>query len=85
VALGVAEVIAVATGPLSAPLLAVGGVVVDTVPAPVKNFGVAVFGVHDKTALITGTACCWRRTPTARRRRGPARGGWRWAGSRCSG
>ena len=56
VALGVAEVIAVGTGPLSAPLLAVGGVVVDTVPAPVKNIGVAIFGVHDKTALITGTA-----------------------------
>jgi DMSO/TMAO reductase YedYZ molybdopterin-dependent catalytic subunit len=56
VGLGVAEVIAVVTGPLSAPLLAVGGVVVDTVPGPVKNFGVAVFGVHDKTALITGTA-----------------------------
>jgi DMSO/TMAO reductase YedYZ molybdopterin-dependent catalytic subunit len=55
-ALGVAEVIAFATGPLSAPLLAVGGVVVDNVPGPVKNFGVAVFGVHDKTALITGTA-----------------------------
>jgi DMSO/TMAO reductase YedYZ molybdopterin-dependent catalytic subunit len=56
VALGVAEVVAVATGPLSAPLLAVGGVVVDNVPGPVKNFGVSVFGVHDKTALITGTA-----------------------------
>src|SRR5689334_18500676 len=55
-ALGVAEVIAFVTGPLSAPLLAVGGVVVDSVPGPVKNFGVAVFGVHDKTALITGTA-----------------------------
>jgi DMSO/TMAO reductase YedYZ molybdopterin-dependent catalytic subunit len=55
-ALGVAEIVAVATGPLSAPLLAVGGVVVDTVPAPVKDFGIAVFGVHDKTALITGTA-----------------------------
>ncbi|HEU4347390.1 MAG TPA: molybdopterin-dependent oxidoreductase [Actinoplanes sp.] len=54
-ALGVAEVVAVWTGPLSAPLLAVGGVVVDSVPAPVKDFGVAVFGVHDKTALITGT------------------------------
>ena len=40
----------------SAPLLAVGGVVVDSVPAPVKDFGIAVFGVHDKTALITGTA-----------------------------
>jgi DMSO/TMAO reductase YedYZ molybdopterin-dependent catalytic subunit len=56
VALGVAEVVAVATGPLSAPLLAVGGVVVDNVPGTVKDFGIAVFGVHDKTALITGTA-----------------------------
>ena len=55
-AVGVAEVVAVWTGPLSAPLLAVGGVVVDSVPPGVKNFGVAVFGVHDKTALITGTA-----------------------------
>ncbi len=44
------------TGALSSPLLAVGGVVVDTVPAPVKDFGIAVFGTHDKTALLTGTA-----------------------------
>jgi DMSO/TMAO reductase YedYZ molybdopterin-dependent catalytic subunit len=56
VALGVAEIVAVLTGPLSAPLLAVGGVVVDNVPGPVKDFGVQVFGVHDKIALITGTA-----------------------------
>jgi DMSO/TMAO reductase YedYZ molybdopterin-dependent catalytic subunit len=56
VAVGVAEVVAVWTGPLSAPLLAVGGVVVDNVPPAVKDFGVRVFGVHDKTALITGTA-----------------------------
>jgi DMSO/TMAO reductase YedYZ molybdopterin-dependent catalytic subunit len=55
-ALGLAELVAVLTGPTSAPLLAVGGVVVDSVPAPVKDFGIAVFGVHDKTALITGTA-----------------------------
>jgi DMSO/TMAO reductase YedYZ molybdopterin-dependent catalytic subunit len=55
-ALGVAEIVAVGTGPLSAPLLAVGGVVVDSVPGPVKDLGIAVFGVHDKTALITGTA-----------------------------
>ncbi|WP_438865822.1 molybdopterin-dependent oxidoreductase [Paractinoplanes atraurantiacus] len=41
---------------MSAPLLAVGGVVVDNVPGPVKDFGVQVFGVHDKTALIVGTA-----------------------------
>ncbi|TDO38725.1 molybdopterin-dependent oxidoreductase [Paractinoplanes brasiliensis] len=56
VAVGVAEVVAVLTGPLSAPLIAVGGVVVDNVPGPVKDFGVRVFGVHDKTALIVGTS-----------------------------
>jgi DMSO/TMAO reductase YedYZ molybdopterin-dependent catalytic subunit len=56
VALGVAEVVAAPIGPLSAPLLAVGGVVVDNVPEPVKQAGISVFGVHDKTALITGTA-----------------------------
>ena len=56
VALGVAELVAAPIGPLSAPLLAVGGVVVDNVPEPVKQVGIAVFGAHDKTALITGTA-----------------------------
>jgi DMSO/TMAO reductase YedYZ molybdopterin-dependent catalytic subunit len=56
VAVGLAEIVAVLTGPLSAPLLAVGGVMVDNVPPAVKDFGVQVFGVHDKTALITGTA-----------------------------
>nr|WP_127500230.1 molybdopterin-dependent oxidoreductase [Actinoplanes solisilvae] len=56
VAVGAAEVVAVATGPLSAPLPAVGGVVVDNVPAGVKDFGISLFGVHDKTALIVGTA-----------------------------
>ncbi|MEV4705857.1 molybdopterin-dependent oxidoreductase [Actinoplanes sp. NPDC049316] len=55
VALGVAEIVAVVTGPLSSPLLAVGGVVVDTVPGTVKDAAIAVFGTHDKTALITGT------------------------------
>ncbi len=56
VAVGVAEMVAVLTGPLTAPLRAVGGVVVDHVPAPVKDFGIQVFGVHDKTALLVGTA-----------------------------
>ena len=55
-ALGVAEVAAVGTGARSSPLVAVGGVVVDHVPAPVKDFGIAVFGVHDKTALVAVTA-----------------------------
>jgi DMSO/TMAO reductase YedYZ molybdopterin-dependent catalytic subunit len=55
VALGVAEVVAVATGPRSTPIVAVGGVVVDNVPEPVKQFAIDVFGVHDKTALLIGT------------------------------
>ncbi|MFC7534853.1 molybdopterin-dependent oxidoreductase [Actinoplanes sp. GCM10030250] len=55
VAIGAAELVAVLTGALSAPLVAVGGVVVDHVPAPVKDFGIQVFGVHDKTALLVGT------------------------------
>ncbi|GAA1601480.1 molybdopterin-dependent oxidoreductase [Actinoplanes couchii] len=55
-ALGIAEVVAALTGNRSSPLVAVGGVVVDHVPAPVKDFGIAVFGVHDKTALLVGTA-----------------------------
>ncbi|GAB7048630.1 molybdopterin-dependent oxidoreductase [Catenuloplanes indicus] len=53
--LGLAELVAVLTGPRSAPVVAVGGVVVDHVPAAVKDAAIAVFGVHDKTALIVGT------------------------------
>jgi DMSO/TMAO reductase YedYZ molybdopterin-dependent catalytic subunit len=55
VALGVAELVAVVTGPRSAPLVAVGGVVVDTVPEPVKHLAITLFGVHDKVALLVGT------------------------------
>jgi DMSO/TMAO reductase YedYZ molybdopterin-dependent catalytic subunit len=55
VALGVAELVAVATGPRSAPVVAVGGVVVDRVPEPVKQLAIDLFGVHDKTALQVGT------------------------------
>jgi DMSO/TMAO reductase YedYZ molybdopterin-dependent catalytic subunit len=54
-ALGVAELVAIVTGPRSAPVVAVGGVVVDGVPEPVKQFAIDVFGVHDKTALQIGT------------------------------
>lgn len=56
VALGLAELVAVTTGPRSAPLVAVGGVVVDKVPEPLKELAISLFGVHDKTALLTGTA-----------------------------
>jgi hypothetical protein len=43
-ALGVAEIVAVATGPLSARCSPSAVVVVDSVPGPVKDFGIAVFG-----------------------------------------
>ncbi|MEV1333491.1 molybdopterin-binding oxidoreductase, partial [Micromonospora costi] len=52
VAIGVAEVLAVLTGPRSAPLVAVGGVVVDTVPEPLKQFAIDLFGTYDKPALL---------------------------------
>jgi DMSO/TMAO reductase YedYZ molybdopterin-dependent catalytic subunit len=55
VALGVAELVAVLAGARSAPLVAVGGVVVDAVPEPVKEFGVRLFYTHDKLALQIGT------------------------------
>ncbi|MET8909926.1 molybdopterin-binding oxidoreductase, partial [Micromonospora sp. NPDC004551] len=56
VAIGVAEPVAVLAGPRSAPLIAVGGLVVDVVPEPLKQFAIAVFGTYDKIALLTGTA-----------------------------
>ena len=55
VALGVGELVAVATGSRSAPLVAVDAVVVDLVPEPLKQFAIALFGVHDKAALLVGT------------------------------
>ncbi|MCI4062673.1 molybdopterin-dependent oxidoreductase [Micromonospora sp. R77] len=56
VAIGAAEPVAVLTGPRSAPLIAVGGLVVDLVPEPVKQFAISVFGTYDKIALLVGTA-----------------------------
>jgi DMSO/TMAO reductase YedYZ molybdopterin-dependent catalytic subunit len=55
VALGVAELVGVFTGPSSTPLVAVGGVIVDHVPESLKHLAINLFGVHDKTALLTGT------------------------------
>ena len=56
VALGVGELVAVATGPRSAPLVAVGAVVIDAVPTAVKELAVRVFYTYDKLALQIGTA-----------------------------
>ncbi|MFG2057716.1 molybdopterin-dependent oxidoreductase [Micromonospora sp. NPDC048930] len=56
VAIGAAEPVAVLTGPRSAPLIAVGGLVVDLVPETLKHFAISLFGTHDKIALLIGTA-----------------------------
>ena len=54
VALGVAELAAVITGPASAPVIAVGETAINLTPVPVKDFAIAHFGTHDKQALVTG-------------------------------
>jgi DMSO/TMAO reductase YedYZ molybdopterin-dependent catalytic subunit len=54
VALGVAELVAGITGPLSSPVVAVGGAAIDLTPIPVKDFAIAHFGSNDKTVLLTG-------------------------------
>ncbi|MEU8208158.1 molybdopterin-dependent oxidoreductase [Micromonospora sp. NPDC049044] len=55
VAIGIAEPVAVLTGPRSAPVVAVGGVVVDAVPESLKQFAIDLFGTADKIALLVGT------------------------------
>jgi DMSO/TMAO reductase YedYZ molybdopterin-dependent catalytic subunit len=54
VAVAVAELVAVGTGARSAPLVAVGAVVVDHVPEPVKELAVRLFFTYDKLALLIG-------------------------------
>ena len=54
VALGVAELAAAVTGPLGAPVVAVGEAAINLTSVPVKEFAIAHFGTHDKQALIAG-------------------------------
>ena len=54
-ALGAAELAAIATGPRTSPLVAVGSVVVDTAPRPVVELAIRVFGAADRIALQVGT------------------------------
>lgn len=54
VALAVGEIVAVFTGPPSAPVYAVGAAAVDLTPAPLKEYAVAHFGEHDKQVLLAG-------------------------------
>jgi DMSO/TMAO reductase YedYZ molybdopterin-dependent catalytic subunit len=54
-AFGASELVAGLSLRLRSPIVAVGDVVVDTVPEPVKRFAIATFGANDKIALIVGT------------------------------
>ncbi|WP_199043521.1 molybdopterin-dependent oxidoreductase [Glycomyces salinus] len=53
-AVAAAQLAAVPIAPGSAPVAAVGAVVVDAVPEPVKDFAIRTFGVHDKLVLLLG-------------------------------
>ena len=47
----IAELLSLAVGPSAAPFVAVGGAVVDIVPAPVKDLVISLFGTLDKLVL----------------------------------
>ena len=55
-ALGVAagELLAALLSPSLSPVSAVGSVVIDAVPGPVKDWAIGLFGTADKTALLVG-------------------------------
>lgn len=52
VALGVAELIAALVRPEAAPLVAVGGSVIDAAPVWLKDFAIETFGTNDKPVLL---------------------------------
>ncbi|HEY5183549.1 MAG TPA: molybdopterin-dependent oxidoreductase [Actinomycetes bacterium] len=54
VGLGVAQLAAVVTGADSAPVVAVGGAVVDATPLWLKNAAIRWFGTSDKAVLLLG-------------------------------
>ncbi|GAA3728186.1 molybdopterin-dependent oxidoreductase [Salinactinospora qingdaonensis] len=55
-ALATAELAAAWINPQAAPLIAVGGAVIDAVPRPLKELAVSVFGTADKPLLLGGMA-----------------------------
>jgi DMSO/TMAO reductase YedYZ molybdopterin-dependent catalytic subunit len=52
VTLAIAELVALMVDPASSPLLAVGSLVIDLVPAWVKDLVIALFGTNDKIVLL---------------------------------
>jgi len=49
---GIGHLAAGLTEPAASPVLAVGELVIDHTPTPVKNWAIAHFGSHDKTILV---------------------------------
>jgi DMSO/TMAO reductase YedYZ molybdopterin-dependent catalytic subunit len=49
---GIGQLVAALNDPASAPVLAVGELVIDHTPTPVKNWAIAHFGTHDKSILV---------------------------------
>jgi DMSO/TMAO reductase YedYZ molybdopterin-dependent catalytic subunit len=49
---GVGHLVAALTEPAASPVLAVGELVIDHTPTPVKSWAIAHFGTHDKTILV---------------------------------
>ena len=56
VALGVSELIAGLGAGMPSLVESIGNWVIDTVPKPVKDFAIEVFGTYDKLALLVGIA-----------------------------
>ena len=56
VGLGAAELAASLSPGWSSPIISVGDRVVDLVPSPIKELGIALFGTGDKVALLVGVA-----------------------------
>jgi DMSO/TMAO reductase YedYZ molybdopterin-dependent catalytic subunit len=56
VAVGVGELVAAVVRPAASPIFAIGALVIDGTPGPVREFAVTTFGTADKVVLLTGIA-----------------------------
>lgn len=54
VAIGVGQLVAGITGPDGSPVVAVGGLSIDSAPPAVKDFAITAFGSNDKLVLVSG-------------------------------
>lgn len=77
-AVGVGHAVAAVAGPAASPVLAVGSILIDAAPTPVKEVAVRALGTADKPVLVAGVGLvllivaaaigwvAWRRPRTAR-------------------